>query len=119
MKDRLLEIAAQLAQPETAARREAVLHFLSRAGISHEVRTGHAKHDPGGFALFTQSVPKTEVEVQNIIVRPLDNDGPKLVIGAHYDAFPGSPGANDNASGMAVLLALAQELSRSGCDKAV
>ena len=101
MKDRLLEIAAQLAQPETAARREAVLHFLSRAGISHEVRTGHAKPDPGGFALFTQSVPKTEVEVQNIIVRPLDNDGPKLVIGAHYDAFPGSPGANDNASGMA------------------
>lgn len=119
MKDRLLEIAAQLAQPETAARREAVLHFLSRAGISHEVRTGHAKPDPGGFSLFTQSVPKTEVEVQNIIVRPLNNDGPKLVIGAHYDAFPGSPGANDNASGMAVLLALAQELSRSGCDKAV
>ena len=119
MKEHLLDIAAQLAQPELSARREAVLHLLSRAGLSHEVQTASAKPDTGGFALFAQPAPKAEVEVQNIIVRPVEIAGPKLVIGAHYDTFPGSPGANDNASGMAVLLALAQELSRSGCDKAV
>lgn len=119
MKEHLLDIAAQLAQQELSARREAVLHLLSRAGLSHEVQTASAKPDTGGFALFAQPAPKAEVEVQNIIVRPVEIAGPKLVIGAHYDAFPGSPGANDNASGMAVLLALAQELSRSGCDKAV
>ena len=119
MKEHLLDIAAQLAQPELSARREAVLHLLSRAGLSHEVQTASAKPDTGGFALFAQPAPKAEVEVQNIIVRPVEIAGPKLVIGTHYDAFPGSPGANDNASGMAVLLALAQELSRSGCDKAV
>ena len=119
MKEHLLDIAAQLAQPELSARREAVLHLLSRAGLSHEVQTASAKPDTGGFALFAQPAPKAEVEVKNIIVRPVEIAGPKLVIGAHYDAFPGSPGANDNASGMAVLLALAQELSRSGCDKAV
>ena len=119
MKEHLLDIAAQLAQPDLSARREAVLHLLSRAGLSHEVQTASAKPDTGGFALFAQPAPKAEVEVQNIIVRPVEIAGPKLVIGAHYDAFPGSPGANDNASGMAVLLALAQELSRSGCDKAV
>ncbi len=119
MKEHLLDIAAQLAQPKLSARREAVLHLLSRAGLSHEVQTASAKPDTGGFALFAQPAPKAEVEVQNIIVRPVEIAGPKLVIGAHYDAFPGSPGANDNASGMAVLLALAQELSRSGCDKAV
>ena len=119
MKEHLLDIAAQLAQPELSARREAALHLLSRAGLSHEVQTASAKPDTGGFALFAQPAPKAEVEVQNIIVRPVEIAGPKLVIGAHYDAFPGSPGANDNASGMAVLLALAQELSRSGCDKAV
>lgn len=119
MKEHLLDIAAQLAQPELSARREAVLHLLSRAGLSHEVQTASAKPDTGGFALFAQPAPKAEVEAQNIIVRPVEIAGPKLVIGAHYDAFPGSPGANDNASGMAVLLALAQELSRSGCDKAV
>ncbi|SEP17131.1 M20/M25/M40 family metallo-hydrolase [Aquisalimonas asiatica] len=30
-----------------------------------------------------------------------------VIVGAHYDTVPGSPGANDNASGVAVLLALA------------
>ncbi|MFP2913106.1 M28 family peptidase [Pyxidicoccus sp. 3LFB2] len=30
-----------------------------------------------------------------------------LVVGAHYDSAPDSPGANDNASGLAALLALA------------
>lgn len=119
MKEHLLETAAQLAQPEAVARREAVLHLLSRIGVSYEVQTGSAKPDPGGFALFAQPASKAEMEVQNIIVRPVDTTGPKLVIGAHYDAFPGSSGANDNASGMAILLALAQELSRTGCDKAV
>ncbi len=34
-----------------------------------------------------------------------------ILIGAHYDAVPGSPGADDNASGVAVLLELAQAFS--------
>ena len=33
-----------------------------------------------------------------------------LVVGAHYDAVAGSPGADDNASGVAVLLELARTL---------
>ena len=32
-----------------------------------------------------------------------------LLIGAHYDTVPGSPGANDNASGVAVLLEIARQ----------
>ena len=34
-----------------------------------------------------------------------------VVVGAHYDSVAGSPGANDNASGVAALLALARSLS--------
>ncbi|MFM7423904.1 MAG: M20/M25/M40 family metallo-hydrolase [Elainella sp.] len=34
-----------------------------------------------------------------------------LLIGAHYDAVPGSPGADDNATGLAALLVLAAALS--------
>ena len=37
-----------------------------------------------------------------------------LVIGAHYDTIPDSPGANDNASGVAVLLELARALRLIG-----
>lgn len=33
---------------------------------------------------------------------------PPIVIGAHYDTVPGSPGADDNATGVAVLLELAR-----------
>ena len=36
---------------------------------------------------------------------------PPLLIGAHYDAVPGSPGADDNATGVAVLLELARLLT--------
>jgi Peptidase family M28 len=36
-------------------------------------------------------------------------DAPVIVVGAHYDSFPGTPGANDNGSGVAVLLELARQ----------
>jgi len=34
-----------------------------------------------------------------------------ILIGAHYDAVPGSPGADDNATGVAVLLELARAIA--------
>ncbi|NJO78773.1 MAG: M20/M25/M40 family metallo-hydrolase [Cyanobacteria bacterium RM1_2_2] len=36
---------------------------------------------------------------------------PPILIGAHYDTVPGSPGADDNATGVAVLLELARSLA--------
>jgi hypothetical protein len=36
-----------------------------------------------------------------------------LIVGAHYDSAPGSPGANDNATGVAALLELARMLRSS------
>jgi hypothetical protein len=39
-------------------------------------------------------------------------DGPRLVLGAHYDTEPQTPGANDNASGVALALELAWALAR-------
>ncbi len=54
----------------------------------------------------------TEVEVAfNVYVDiPGDVEDEFIVIGAHYDSVPGSPGADDNASGVAVLLELARLL---------
>ena len=36
------------------------------------------------------------------------SDFPPILIGAHYDAVPGTPGADDNATGVAVLLEMAE-----------
>ncbi len=41
--------------------------------------------------------------------------GRTLVVGAHFDSVPGSPGANDNATGVAWVLALARYLSAIEC----
>ncbi len=48
----------------------------------------------------------------NIIARKKgmrSND--KIIVGAHFDSVPGSPGADDNASGVAVMLELARILA--------
>lgn len=48
---------------------------------------------------------------QNLILNlPTDtnNQKPPILIGAHYDAVPGTPGADDNATGVAVFLELAR-----------
>ena len=48
----------------------------------------------------------------NIIAQParFDPSAPHIVIGAHLDTVPQAPGAEDNASGIAVLLQLARML---------
>lgn len=49
----------------------------------------------------------------NVVADLVGTERPRevLVLGAHYDAFEGSPGADDNASGVAALLETARVLS--------
>lgn len=50
---------------------------------------------------------------------PATNGSEKqIVIGAHFDTVMNSPGANDNASGVAVVLAVARYLKESPCRRA-
>ena len=48
----------------------------------------------------------------NLIGRKQGNDGslPTIMVSAHYDTVPGSPGADDNANGVAALLEAARIL---------
>src|SRR5690606_30288135 len=46
----------------------------------------------------------------NLVARHRGAGKRKLVIGAHYDTAPGSQGADDNASGLSLLLHLASVL---------
>lgn len=48
---------------------------------------------------------------RNVIARVEGSSADVFVLGAHYDSKPPSPGANDNASGCAVLLDIARILS--------
>ena len=43
-------------------------------------------------------------------VRNIEAGAGDIVVGAHYDTVPGSPGADDNASGVAVLIELSRIL---------
>ena len=66
-----------------------------------------------GFRVRGQAYTADGMEVRNIVaeiagtVRPAEI----VIIGAHYDSPPGSPGADDNASGVAALLELARRFS--------
>jgi len=45
-------------------------------------------------------------------MRDLGTDRPHLLIGAHYDSAEGTPGADDNASAIAIMLELANRLRK-------
>jgi Zn-dependent M28 family amino/carboxypeptidase len=49
---------------------------------------------------------------RNLPAEPFPQDGrlPLVIVGAHYDSVPGSPGADDNASAVAALLELAAQV---------
>jgi Zn-dependent M28 family amino/carboxypeptidase len=49
--------------------------------------------------------------ILNLPAQPGRGNNPPILIGAHYDAVPGTQGADDNASGVVVLLELARALS--------
>ena len=49
-----------------------------------------------------------QYEVSNIYVELPGTTDEVVVVGAHYDTVPGSPGANDNTTGIAALLELAR-----------
>ncbi len=68
-----------------------------------------------GYAVRDQSIPVGGKNVKNLETELRGESRPEEIIlfGAHYDTVPGSPGANDNATGVAALLALAR-LARHG-----
>ncbi|MCK5403766.1 MAG: M28 family peptidase [Desulfobulbaceae bacterium] len=63
------------------------------------------------------AVNRQEFEVHNVLVAnieaelsPINQTDKIIVVGAHYDTVLGSPGANDNGTGVAALLELARLL---------
>src|SRR5262245_15801367 len=55
----------------------------------------------------------------NIIVTSGGDDRPYLLLGAHYDSVPGTPGADDNGSAIAVCLECARLIKEHGIGAAM
>ena len=60
-----------------------------------------------GYAPRRQTFTYMKEEVSNIIAGD-ENPGGYYILGAHFDTVAGTPGADDNASGVAVLLEVAR-----------
>jgi hypothetical protein len=74
----------------------------------------------GEFEAAGYSVDRQGYDVEGVMVQNLSVEvtGAKLpneivIVGAHYDSVAGSPGANDDATGSAAVLALAREFKGS------
>src|SRR5260370_7568915 len=58
--------------------------------------------------------PSLQGDFDNIVITSAGPpDGPFLLLGAHYDSVPGTPGADDNASAVAVCLECARLIKRN------
>ena len=69
--------------------------------------------EAAGGSVTVQDVSAPEAPYKNIVARFGPPSGPVVVIGAHYDTHGDTPGADDNASGIAGLLELARLLGRT------
>lgn len=80
------------------------------SGINGEALVEELESGPVNvnLRLVTDELPSRNVVAS--MPRPAI-DGPVIILGGHYDAVPGSPGASDNGSGTATLLVLAEELA--------
>jgi hypothetical protein len=77
--------------------------FIERSFSAAGLRPRRDRYEMGG-----QSFDNIETEIRGA--------QPEIVlIGAHYDSVLGSPGANDNGSGVAALLALARRFAGKPC----
>jgi hypothetical protein len=69
-----------------------------------------------GAVVEFQKVPVRGTIYRNVIGRIGTGKQRKLILGAHYDSFGGTPGADDNASGVAGLLELARMIAANPPD---
>jgi Zn-dependent M28 family amino/carboxypeptidase len=84
---------------ETLARTERNTDLDTPARYIAEAFAAH------GLKATTQDFPSGGRIVRNVEVAPPGDS--VVVVGAHYDTVPGSPGADDNASAVAALIELA------------
>lgn len=89
-----------LAVRDTALRKQALKEILESEGLPYTLQ----EQEPSF---------KVPLGITNYVIEPYDSS-PSVLLCAHYDAYPGSLGANDNASSVCLLIDLAKELRQRG-----
>ena len=116
--------AAQAPEPAPAelghfSRRRAMAHVRKLAGdIGVRVRTTEGERKGAryiaaefrelGYDVFVQRFSVDDGTSRNVVAKWPGARKYPIVIGGHMDSVPTSPGANDNASGVAVMLEMAR-----------
>jgi Peptidase family M28 len=94
-----------------AAREHNVAHFDELEKVARYIEAALASY---GYSTGRQTFEVAGKTVRNIdaIIDPdaAVSAAEVIVVGAHYDSAPGTPGANDNASGAAAVIELARLL---------
>ena len=95
-----------------------------RNAMRHKALIAAADHiresfKTAGYRIDQQDYQVAGLTFSNLTVQITGTKAPNeiVVIGAHYDSIDGSPGANDNATGVAALLALARSFAGKNCDR--
>ncbi|MGB9627800.1 MAG: M28 family peptidase [Thermodesulfobacteriota bacterium] len=70
-----------------------------------------------GYPVYHQTYTCYGQNVSNLMVEKPGKDQGLIVVGAHYDTVPGTPGADDNASAVSGLLELARLLRETSNHK--
>lgn len=85
---------------------------LAGGGLARAEAYLHTAFAGCGYRVERQACRHEGETVANLITTTGPPGPAPVIIGAHYDTVPGTEGADDNASAVAVLLALAERLAR-------
>ncbi|HWI41837.1 MAG TPA: M20/M25/M40 family metallo-hydrolase [Verrucomicrobiae bacterium] len=98
-------------------------HVRALSGVRHAVADYEELEKRGEYIEKALSASGLTVESRKVVyngrtyrnivgvLQGSDPARPRLLLGAHYDGFRGTPGADDNASGVAAMLEAAQALA--------
>lgn len=91
-------------------------HFVQLNNASAYIHAELSKHAP---SVAFQNFHANSIAYRNVVAQFGPDTEDIIVIGAHYDSYDVLPAADDNASGVAGLIELAQLLSKATLNKRV
>ncbi|MFB3892338.1 MAG: M28 family peptidase [Phycisphaerae bacterium] len=109
------------ADVEKLARAIGDRHFRAPAGLAEAADYIASRLTSMGYKVTRQAYEVDGVSGSNLEAQLAGTKRPDeiVIVGAHYDTVPGAPGANDNASGVAAVLAMAQAFAGAKTDRTI